>query len=191
MNLSVTQWTPSSSFVIGQHITDSNGGIEIVTTGGTSKSGAHPIWATAGGTTADGGISWFNQGLALSFTSWTASTVFAANAIILDQNNFIQEVTSAGVTPHRSGITIPTWGAETTGLTTTDGNLTWTNRGAAGFSTIAAAGGSSGFIIDNFVPAGTLAGASQIYFTPLASSTCTTSGGTGGCAVQASQAALH
>jgi hypothetical protein len=191
MNLSVTQWTPSSSFVIGQHITDSNGDIEIVTTGGTSKSGAHPIWATAGGTTADGGISWFNQGLALSFTSWTASTVFAANAIILDQNNFIQEVTSAGVTPHRSGITIPTWGAETTGLTTTDGNLTWTNRGAAGFSTIAAAGGSSGFIIDNFVPAGTLAGASQIYFTPLASSTCTTSGGTGGCAVQASQAALH
>ncbi len=191
LNLSVTQWTASTAFMVGQHITDSNGDIEIVTAAGTSKTGTHPIWAAAGGSTADGGVSWFNQGLALSFTSWTAGSTIATNTIILDQNNFIQEVTSTGGFPHHSGGTIPTWGAETTGLTTTDGNLTWTNRGAAGFSTIAASGGSSGFIIDNFVPAGTLAGASQIYFTPLGSSTCATSGGTGGCAVQASQAALH
>ncbi len=96
MNLSVTQWTASTAFMVGQHITDSNGDIEIVTAAGTSKSGTHPIWAAAGGTTADGGVSWFNQGLALSFTSWTAGSTIATNTIILDQNNFIQEVTSTG-----------------------------------------------------------------------------------------------
>jgi len=50
------------------------------------------------------------------------------------------------------------------------------------------AGGASGVIIDNNVPSGTLAGASQIYFSSLGSETCSTSGGTGACAVQASQA---
>jgi hypothetical protein len=50
----------------------------------------------------------------------------------------------------------------------------------------AEAGGTSGIIIDN---AATSAGASNIYFTPLANQTCTTSGGTGGCAIQAAQAA--
>jgi len=49
------------------------------------------------------------------------------------------------------------------------------------------AGGTSGIIIDNSSSAG---GASQVYFTPLADQPCTTSGGTGGCAIQASQSAL-
>jgi hypothetical protein len=49
-------------------------------------------------------------------------------------------------------------------------------------------GGASGVIIDNL--AGT-AGASQVYFTPLGNQTCTTSGGLGGCAIQASQAGLN
>jgi hypothetical protein len=44
-------------------------------------------------------------------------------------------------------------------------------------------GGISGVIIDNFV---TGVGASQIYFSPLGTAPCTTSG-TGGCAVQAAQ----
>ena len=52
---------------------------------------------------------------------------------------------------------------------------------------LAAAGGTSGIIIDNTVGS---AGASQIYFSPLANQACAT-GGTGGCAVQASQAALN
>ncbi|MFZ0737802.1 MAG: hypothetical protein WBL70_09160 [Candidatus Acidiferrales bacterium] len=47
------------------------------------------------------------------------------------------------------------------------------------------AGGTSGITIDNI---STFAGASQIYFTPLANQTCTTSGGLGGCAIQTSQA---
>jgi hypothetical protein len=49
-------------------------------------------------------------------------------------------------------------------------------------------GGASSITIDNLV--GT-AGASQVYFTPLGNQNCTTSGGNGGCAIQASQAALN
>jgi hypothetical protein len=52
-------------------------------------------------------------------------------------------------------------------------------------------GGASSITIDNLVGAGTTAGASQVYFTPLGNQPCTTSGGNGGCAIQASQAALN
>jgi hypothetical protein len=55
-------------------------------------------------------------------------------------------------------------------------------------ATAAVAGGSSAIVVDNSSSA---TGASQIYFTPLANQLCTTSGGTGGCAIQASQAALR
>jgi hypothetical protein len=48
------------------------------------------------------------------------------------------------------------------------------------------AGGTSGIIIDNTA---SLSGASNIYYTPLANQTCTTSATTGGCAIQISQAA--
>jgi hypothetical protein len=55
---------------------------------------------------------------------------------------------------------------------------------------LAATGGTSGIIIDN---SSTTAGASQIYYTTLGSSTCagngTTGATTGGCAIQASQSA--
>ena len=49
------------------------------------------------------------------------------------------------------------------------------------------AGGTSGIVIDNIVTG--VAGASNIYYTPLADQPCPTSGGTGGCAIQISQAA--
>jgi len=49
-------------------------------------------------------------------------------------------------------------------------------------------GGTSGIVVDN---ASGTAGASQIYFTPLADQACPTSGGNGGCAIQASQLALN
>jgi hypothetical protein len=48
------------------------------------------------------------------------------------------------------------------------------------------AGGTSSIIIDN---SAALAGASNIYFTPLANQLCTTSGTIGGCAIQTLQAA--
>ena len=64
--------------------------------------------------------------------------------------------------------------------------LTWgPSTGPAATTTVT--GGTSGIIIDNSSSAG---GASQVYFTPLSDQLCTTSGGTGGCAIQASQSGL-
>lgn len=66
-----------------------------------------------------------------------------------------------------------------------------TSTATVGQATVA--GGASGAIVDNTVPSSTLAGASQVYFTPLATGNCTTSTaqGIGGCAIQASQSALQ
>ncbi len=63
---------------------------------------------------------------------------------------------------------------------------------AATSAGMAVAGGASAVIIDNQVPGGTEPGASQVYFSPLTTTpqTCGT-GGSGGCAIQASQATLH
>jgi hypothetical protein len=46
-------------------------------------------------------------------------------------------------------------------------------------------------IMDNVVGSSTLAGASQIDYSTQKNQTCATSGGAGGCAVQASQSALQ
>ena len=73
-------------------------------------------------------------------------------------------------------------------LVSSDG--TSTTVPAAATAGLAVTGGSSGIIMDNI---STTSGASQIYFSSLSNGTCagngTTGGGTGGCAVQASQAA--
>ena len=45
--------------------------------------------------------------------------------------------------------------------------MTWENLGAIATAALAAAGGTSGIIIDNTVGSGTLAGASQVYFSTL------------------------
>jgi hypothetical protein len=72
-----------------------------------------------------------------------------------------------------------------------------TSAGFSGSTTTightAVAGGASGVVVDNTVGAGTLAGASQFYFTPLATGNCTSAAGQGigGCAIQASQSALN
>ena len=105
-------------------------------------------------------------------------------AEILDGNNNIELVTTTGT----SGASI-TFNL-TVGGTTTDGTVTWTNVGPPPTAALAVTGGTSGIIVDNTVATGTEAGASQVYFSILGSQTCTTSGGTGGCAVQASQSAL-
>lgn len=63
------------------------------------------------------------------------------------------------------------------------------SSGTVTAATTAVAGGASGVVFDNFA---TASGDSQVYFTPLAAGTCTTSPtiGIGGCAIQASQAGL-
>ena len=55
-----------------------------------------------------------------------------------------------------------------------------------------ASGGTSGIVVDNSVGSGTLASASQIYFSTLGNTgTCATSGGTGLCGMQDSQTSLY
>lgn len=60
--------------------------------------------------------------------------------------------------------------------------------GAAPSAGLVTPGGTSGIVIDN---TSSTTGASQVYFSTLSNSTCATSAGTGGCAVQASQSALN
>jgi hypothetical protein len=62
--------------------------------------------------------------------------------------------------------------------------VTWYNLGKNPVAALQAPGGTSGIIMDNTVinPSG-----SQVYYSTLQPSTCSTSGGVGGCAVQASQ----
>jgi hypothetical protein len=55
----------------------------------------------------------------------------------------------------------------------------------------AAAGGTSGIVPDNTVGSVTLSGTSQVYYSTLAYGTCSTSGGAGGCGIQASQSGLN
>ena len=71
----------------------------------------------------------------------------------------------------------------------TSGSPINTTTATVGHTSVA--GGASGVVVDNNVPTGTLAGASQVYFTPLADQACTTAPtATGGCAIQASQSGL-
>jgi hypothetical protein len=76
------------------------------------------------------------------------------------------------------------------GGNTSDGTVTWINAGASLISALPSAGGASGMIIDDVLN-GPVSGTSQVYFTTLSNQVCVTSGGTGGCAVQASQAGLN
>jgi hypothetical protein len=184
-----TPWKASTAYTLGQEILDSNFKIEVVTTAGTSGS-TQPTWGATGTRTTDGTVQWFNQGLTTQITTgiWVRVTNYPLGSTILDGNNNVQLVTTSHGNGN-SGGSQPTWNT-TVGGTTADAALTWTNEGPVAAFSLASAGGTSGIIIDNTVGSGTLAGASQVYFSTLSNQICATSGGTGGCAVQASQAAL-
>jgi hypothetical protein len=72
--LSVTApaWQASTAYnnsgsAVGYAIVDSNGNLEVATTGGISGSGSHPTWNTnKGGTTTDNTVTWTNEGAATS-----------------------------------------------------------------------------------------------------------------------------
>jgi hypothetical protein len=189
MNFKDTQWKANTSYVLGQQVLDSHFQIQTVRTAGTSGAVA-PTWnTTVGLLTNDGAtLKWVDQGLqAASHGSWQATHAYALNTVILDSNNNIQLVITSGTS--KAG-THPVW-ATTIFTTTADNTVRWRNLGSVATASIAAAGGTSGMIIDNTVSSGTMAGASQVYFSTQGNQTCPTSGGTGGCAVQASQSALQ
>ncbi|MGC1647046.1 MAG: hypothetical protein WA741_14615, partial [Candidatus Sulfotelmatobacter sp.] len=128
-------------------------------------------------------LRWTNQGpYAVSYPAWQASTVYAAGAEILDGNGKV-EWTAAGGTS-KAG-TAPVCSTVVSGPTT-DGSVSWRMLGALATFSVATAGGTSGVIMDN-----TVVGDSQVYFSTQDNQICTTSGGLGGCAIQASQSALQ
>ena len=188
-NFKNTPWKPSTAYALGQEVLDTHFQVQVVVLAGTSGS-TTPNWSvTARGITNDGTVKWLNQGLTTQVTTggWTRLTSYPLGSTILDPNNNIEIVTTSHGSGNSGGST-PTWNA-TIGGTTPDSALTWTNLGPVSASALASAGGASGIIIDNYVPSTTLAGASQVYFSTLSNQTCGTTG-TGGCAMQTSQAAL-
>jgi hypothetical protein len=183
-------WRASTSYTKGQEILVLNGSttyMNVAVASGTSGTTA-PTWPTTiGNVTVDGGMQWLNQGptTVTPLSGWQGSHRYALRSRIIDSNGFVEIATTAGI----SGSTSPAW-STTAGATLGDGSVTWTNAGAWPSSAIPAAGGTSGFIIDNIVGPTTLSGASQVYFSTLTNQTCGSTG-TGGCAVQASQFTLQ
>jgi hypothetical protein len=115
---------------------------------------------------------------------WAANTTYGGAAEIIDSNNNIEIATQ--LMPGTSGPTQPLWPTGY-GQTIVDGTVTWQNFGANPVAGLSASGGTSGIIMDNTIRSG----GSQVYFTNLQDFGCFTSGGTGGCAVQASQQDLN
>ena len=190
-NLKVTPWTGSTAYARNDEVLDNNLNVEVVIAGGTSGA-AMPAWNTnIVGATTDGSVHWINQETLANSVfpfpkTWSSGHTFGTKTRILDRNNNI-EYTSAGGT---TGGSLPTW-ATNAGAITADGSVSWENLGALPTAALPAAGGTTGIVMDNIVSSGTLAGASQVYFSTLGNQTCATSGGTGGCAVQASQPGLQ
>jgi hypothetical protein len=187
MNFKDTPWLASTAYFVGQEVVDSNFDIQVVVKAGLSGSSV-PFWSeTLGGPTVDGAVTWLDQGTATGFTpaAWISAHSYLTGTLILDSNSDIQLATTAGT----SGGSAPAWSTNAGATTHDNTTLIWTNLGAIATSALATAGGTSGIIMDNTAGSGTLAGASQVYFSTLGNQTCGTTG-TGGCAVQASQSAL-
>ncbi len=185
-NVKVTPWQASTAYAVGEEVLDSHFQIQVVETAGTSNSTV-PAWSvTTGGTTADHTVTWLNQGLVsgtIAKSAWAHNFSYTVGTVIFDANDNMELCTAA---TGKSGGSAPTW-MTAPGAITTEPRVTWKNLGANGTAALAAAGGTSGIIIDNTVSGG---GASQVYFSTLSNQPCGTSGA-GGCAVQASQSALQ
>jgi hypothetical protein len=187
-------WLSKTTYAVGQEILiyrPANGALDVnlAIVAGTSGTSV-PVWPNAAGTaTVDGSVSWLNQGAA-QFTvmaAWAAGHNYnVLHARILDSNGNVEVVTAVGTSG--PGPNPPPW-ATTAGLNTTDGTVTWVNAGPLPSAALLATGGTTGIIIDNTVSTGTLAGASELYFTSLANENCPIAPASG-CAVQASQSAL-
>jgi len=193
MNFVDTPWQASKSFTAGQTIlvraaNPANRYVNVALTAGTSAA-TQTGWSTTNGATkVDGTVTWINQGNPITpLVGYTGNRAYALHVRILDTNGNIQIVTTAGT----SGASAPSW-VTTVGTTTIDnGTLRWINAGALPTVGLPAAGGTSGIIVDNYVPSTTLTGASQVYFTTLSDSTTTCGSSPTGCAIQASQPALQ
>jgi hypothetical protein len=186
MSFKDQQWQPSTTYTRGQQVLDTNFQIQTVRSVTGTSGATAPMWSTTlGAITDDNGVVWLNQGsLFADYAQWGSSRSYPTTALIVDSNNNIQLVITAGT----SGTSAPGW-SPTVGGITFDGSVHWRNLGAIATHSLAASGGTSGIIVDNTVVSGTVTG-SQVYFSTQGFQTCGTSG-YGGCAIQASQSALQ
>lgn len=191
MNFADAPRLASHTYSVGQEVLDSHFQIQVVSAATGATGTATPAWSTTvGNPTTDGGVTWLDQGpYNANIAPWQPSTLYANNAEVYDTNGNVEINTKTGNT--RSNPSPPSWNPTIGGPTTeTSGGPHWVNLGALATHSAAAAGGTSGISIDNVVGQGTMAGASQVYFSTQSNQNCTTSGVTGGCAVQASQTIL-
>jgi len=192
MNFVDTPWLPSHAYAVGQQVLDPSFNVQTCSTAGTSRTAAlgQPAWnATVGGLTPDAGAQWVNQGPhAAAHGAWQANHAYQLADSIIDTNGNIQVVTTPG-TSRTAAQGHPTWATSPSNITN-DRAVRWSNAGLPATASLPASGGSGGIIVDNIVGSGTMAGASQIYFSTQSNQACGTTG-TGGCAVQASQSGLQ
>lgn len=190
MNFKDQPWKSQTAYVVGQQVLDTHFQVQTCRVAGTSRVNT-PNWSTVVGATTNDGttVRWINQGPQTpAHAAWQASHAYALGTEILDNNNNVQLVITAG-TSRTAAQGHPAWNVGVNGATN-DATVRWRNLGAIATSGLASSGGTSGIIIDNIVGSGILAGASQVYYSTQGNQACGTSG-TGGCAVQASQSALQ
>jgi len=114
------KWEASTPYALNDGVrpTAKNGHLFVVSdSSGAGNSGStEPTWNTSGGTTADGDLTWQDTG-----AYWTASTAYAAGALVIPGTGIVMLCTGAGGT---SGSTEPTW-PSIAGITISDGSVTW------------------------------------------------------------------
>ncbi len=188
-----SSWQPGTAYQVGQVILDDGRGVctQVVTTAGTSNATTEPNWGVnAGVPTTDGTVTWTGKiclSAVLTPNPWFPNTTYGTGFTVLDSNGNL-EAPFNGVTA-TTGSTQPTWPLNI-GAQTMDGGMIWVNVGHVDVFSLQILGGTSGFVVDNTVLPGALAGASQIYFSPLGTGFGTCGAGNG-CAVQASQSGLN
>jgi hypothetical protein len=116
-------WLASTPYQIKQTLIDSNGHTQLCIARGTSSPSA-PAWSTSGGAVSDGPtLQWLDQGIG-NQPRWAPSFAFGTSECVIAAGH-LHEVTTSGT----SGASAPSW--NTAGGTTTDGSVTWQDRGVA------------------------------------------------------------
>jgi hypothetical protein len=140
-------WAAATAFKKGEFVVDSNNNLQLVTQAGTTA-GSQPSWSTTLNVEiTDGTVKWKCKGSSVQnwgivapgsapsvanttapspYPTWQPNTVYSPSLSIIDGNNNIQLLTTAGTT----GGSQPSWNV-TVGGTTADSTAVWTNKGTA------------------------------------------------------------